>query len=155
MSFVPEMSQLRGLTFEAASLFGMPNLGAVYLREDMSATSMRESRCACCGTRSSHGWSVHHEPPRSKGTFLLCTEWGRFVLLPALIVLCGSGTTGCHGKRHNGQLRIRWEWDLDEYAEKWWSGWILSHFCAPHSPRLFELGRYVFEMDGKSWEVKL
>lgn len=153
---IPSMDQLRGLSYPAASLYGMPNLGAEYTREDVSATKLhRPPRCACCGTQSARGFSAHHEPPRSKGSFVLRTEWGSFVLLPALIALCGSGTTGCHGMRHGGRLRIRWEWDSDEYAEKWWSGWTLSHYCAPHSPRLFKLGRYVFALDGIEWEVRL
>lgn len=39
------------------------------------------------------GWSLHHRRPRGSGGTSL-----KWVNLPAnLILLCGSGTTGCHG----------------------------------------------------------
>lgn len=54
--------------------------------------------CVRCGRHVAHlergrGWSIHHRRPRGTGgTSLL------WVNLPAnLVVLCGSGTTGCHG----------------------------------------------------------
>jgi len=152
MTFTPERSQLRGLSVETASLYGMPSIGCRYIRDDIRGTSIEDTaRCACCGAPAAN---AHHEPPRSKGTFLMATQMGTFVLYPALIALCGSGTQGCHGKRHNGRLRIRWEWDSDGNAEKWWSGFWLSHGYEPHSPRLFELGRYVFDLEGREMEVR-
>lgn len=55
-------------------------------------------RCAKCGHVVTHGqrgidWSLHHRRPRGSGGTVL--DW---VNLPAnLLILCGSGVTGCHG----------------------------------------------------------
>lgn len=154
MTFTPTMRQLKGLSYDVASLYGMPHLGAYYERDDTDSHKRDvNARCAVCGQRASN---AHHEPPRSKGRiFLLDTEWGQFVLKPALFALCGTGTTGCHGKRHERRWTVRWEWDSDESAEKWWSGYWLAHGYHPHSKRLFELGRYVFSDGSDEWEVRL
>lgn len=54
--------------------------------------------CARCGRDVTHlergrAWSIHHRRPRGAGGTSLA-----WVNLPAnLVVLCGSGTTGCHG----------------------------------------------------------
>jgi hypothetical protein len=156
MSYVPDASQLRGWSYEKASLCGMPHIGCKYKREDIAATAWQgdHRRCAFCGrTTGSH--DRHHEPPRSNGAFLMFTPRGRFVLLPALIDLCGSGTTGCHGDRHNGRLKIRWEWDTDEDARKWWDGTYLSApFHKPHGAWLYEHGCYVFERNGREWRYR-
>jgi hypothetical protein len=59
--------------------------------------SRDEGRCASCGHHV-HGergrdWSLHHRRPRGAGGTSLA-----WVNLPAnLILLCGSGTTACHG----------------------------------------------------------
>lgn len=142
MSFVPDRSQLRGLSFEQASCFGMPHLGAFYARDDIHANRLEKGAvCACCGAIATNS---HHEPQISLGggkkAFLLQTDNGSFKLKPALIALCGSGTTGCHGMRHNGMLSICWHWQNDEAAEAWFSGWALSHGYEPHSEKLYELG---------------
>ena len=153
MSFVPDRSQLKGLSYQVASLYGMPHLGGEYWADGVD--SYRRAEGSCCAVCGRPRPNVHHEPPKGKGrSFLLSTPMGQFVLKPALIALCGSGTTGCHGDRHAGKLKIRWEWDSDEYAEKWWNGHWLSHGIKPHDPRLFQLGRYVFEKEGKEWEVR-
>lgn len=55
-------------------------------------------RCTRCGIYVLHGergrdWSIHHRRPRGSGGTRIA-----WVNLPAnCIVLCGSGTTGCHG----------------------------------------------------------
>jgi len=154
MSYIPEAGKLRGLSYETASLYGMPHLGASYARDDVDSNRLEPgARCICCGKIARNS---HHEPPKSKGrNFLLVTEWGQFVLKPALMSLCGSGTTGCHGRRHERRWTVRWEWDSDEIAEKWWSGYWLSHGYAPNSHKLFSLGRYVFEFDKGEKEVRL
>lgn len=147
--------QLRGLSYEKAKLYGMPHLGCVYASGNIGATAWASGygACACCGKPGKSGHSRHHEPPRSNGTFLLVTEWGRFVLYPALMNLCGSGTTGCHGLRHQNRLKIRWEWDSDEFERKWWRGEFLKAH-PPHWAGLFDYGRYVFELDGKERELR-
>ena len=150
MTYAPDASVLRGLSREKASLFGMPHIGCRYLREDVSATAWDggSRECAFCG-RTTGPHNRHHEPPRSNGSFLLCTPMGRFVLLPALIDLCGSGTTGCHGDRHAGRLSIRWEWDSPEDEEMWWDGTLLSRpGHAPNGKWLYGHGCYVFGRNG-------
>ena len=155
MAFVPAREQLSGLSYQVASLYGMPHLGCRYEGGGVDATALEDgARCAVCG-KAGRPMNCHHEPPRGRGgTFLLCTPMGRFVLRPALIALCGSGTTGCHGDRHNRLFSVRWEWDSDEWAGRWWGGWFLSHGYRPHDPRLFGYGRYVFEGGGMEWGVR-
>ena len=150
MGYVPDSSQLRGMSYEKASLYGMPHIGCKYRFEDIRSTVWDGDarRCAYCGKVSGRH-NRHHEPPKANGLFVLHTKMGSFVLLPALIDLCGSGTEGCHGLRHSRRLKIRWEWDSDEDAEKWWSGWFLSRpYHEPHGVWLYNHGCYVFEMDG-------
>ena len=50
-------------------------------------------RCERCGTNWSEFWSIHHRRPRGMGGSKRAE-----INSPAnLILLCGSGTTGCHG----------------------------------------------------------
>ncbi len=141
MTYTPPSSLLHGLSVERAQLYGMPHIGARYRGADANTHRLDEGAvCSVCGRPASN---AHHEPP--KGTcpyFALQTEWGMFMLKPALIALCGSGTTGCHGGRHQGLVTFRWEWFEDSSAEAWWSGWLLSHGYEPHDPRLYELGQW-------------
>lgn len=65
-----------------------------------------QGQCVRCGSRlwgdRGHGWSIHHRAPRSSGGSLK-VAW---VNLPGnLLLLCGSGTTGCHGwiEGHRGE----------------------------------------------------
>lgn len=156
MSFTPSMEQLKGLSYDRASLYGMPHIGCKYRYEDIGATAWDGDyrRCACCG-RTNGYHNRHHEPPKKWGSFLLETPMGKFVLLPALIDLCGSGTQGCHGDRHSGKLKIRWEWDSDEFAEQWWSGYLLSRpYHEPHGKWLYGCGCYVFEHNGSEWRYR-
>ena len=147
---------------DKALCYGMPNIGARYTRDDVRAYELLDDYvpCAVCGRPATN---VHHEPPRSSssagrkrpGSLLLRTEMGQFVLKPSLIALCGSGTTGCHGKRHCGLLRIRWEFYEESDAEKWLSGWYLSRpDWSPHSERLYEIGRWIFEEYGETREYR-
>ena len=149
---IPPSSQLNGLSVNDARIYGMPHIGCAYSGSSMSSTMWtgEHMKCAACGQTAMSGHSKHHEPPRSKGTFLLRTKLGQHLLRPALIDLCGSGTTGCHGDRHNGLLKITWEWDCDEDEEKWWSGWYLAHGFRQHDPRFFEHGCYLFTRDGRT-----
>lgn len=152
---VPTREQLRGLSYEKASLYGMPHIGCKYrTRYEIASTAFegRTRKCACCG-RVGGVHSRHHEPPRANGHYMLATGHGTFQLRPALIDLCGSGTMGCHGDRHNGRLSIRWEWDSEENEKNWWNGYMLSlpgH--EPHGKWLYAYGHYVFDHDGKTWQ---
>lgn len=56
-----------------------------------------EGCCARCGAaitgQRGYDWSLHHRRPRGSGGTSLA-----WVNLPGnLVMLCGSGTTGCHG----------------------------------------------------------
>jgi hypothetical protein len=76
----------------------------------LAAVRMRDhDKCAHCGatiasldTKGARGvlWSLHHRCPRSMGGTK--REW---VNLPGnLVLLHGSGTTGCHGKVESKRL---------------------------------------------------
>lgn len=146
--------------------YGMPHIGCRYTRDDVTATAFDDTYvpCAACGAKATNR---HHEPPRGRhsaqdpetgrrrpGSALMSTEWGRFVLKPALIALCGSGTTGCHAARHNHDIEIEWRFDTPEDEELWASGWLLAHGMAPHSERLYGHGCWHFhdKRTGKRWE---
>lgn len=143
MSYVPDATQLRGLPYVVASCFGMPHVGAYYASSSVKSNRLQHgAECAVCAESATNS---HHEPQLGLGgrnrDYLLNTPEGAFVLHPALIALCGMGNaSGCHGERHTGILRFKWEWDSDDYAEQWWSGYLLAHGFEPHDPALFQLG---------------
>lgn len=139
MTYRPEEGQLRGLSYEVASKYGMPHLGCFYSNSRIDSHRRHDGApCAVCGKIASN---AHHDPPRRHGLFVMETPMGAFVLRPALIAVCGSGTTGCHNGFHGGaRYEARWEWLTDEAARKWWSGWFLSHGYEPHDPRLYQFG---------------
>jgi len=75
-------------------------------------------RCEKCGTRSSLRWSIHHRIPRGMGG-----SKNPILNSPAnLLLLCGSGTEGCHGWVESnrtesyaaGLLLRRWQDPLQE-----------------------------------------
>ena len=143
MSYRPDKEQLDGLSYEVAECYGKPHIMAHYHGRGVK-THRKDSDAVCAICRRKVG-SVHHNPPLSKGhVFVLRTPIGQFVLKPSLFSLCGSGTTGCHDGFHgDARYEPRWIWDDDEYAEKWWSGWFLSHFIEPHDEKLYRYGRWV------------
>lgn len=154
MSFVPDMWQLRGLPYDVAERYGKPCVGAHYRGHGARSNALDEgARCACCGRPATNS---HHCPPLHFGQgFLLATPRGSWLLRPALIALCGSGTTGCHDGFHGGaRYRATWEWRSDEFARMWWDGELLSR-VAPHSPALYAWGLWRFEdrRTGVRWEV--
>lgn len=64
---------------------------------ELAVIKRDEARCVICGQGISgergKDWSLHHRLPRGAGG-----SREVFINLPAnLIVICGSGTTGCHG----------------------------------------------------------
>lgn len=147
MSYAPPASTLCGTPLEIASSFGMPHVGARYTADNVNRYRLEDgARCAVCGRPATN---AHHEPPKGSGgkhrQFTMWTPWGRFILKPALIALCGSGTTGCHGMRHEGRVSFTWEWYDEKDAERWWSGELLSHGYSPHDPMLNELGYWRVE----------
>ena len=69
--------------------------------------------CIVCGKPATN---KHHEPPKALGGI------GRKGLEPPRISLCGSGTTGCHGKRHAGEIKFRYvgrAWEYN-YRRRGW-----------------------------------
>lgn len=69
----------------------------------------RDMTGTCCVVCGRFGTNKHHEPPKGTG--------GERAWRGSLVSLCGSGTTGCHGRRHAGDLKLRfnetddrWEW---------------------------------------------
>src|SRR6266704_3649187 len=76
-----------------------------------------QNRCERCGrdlTYSSN-YSIHHRHPRGMGG---CQEpW--INELPNLVLLCGSGVTGCHGDVHG------------EVAQAYADGWLVPTGARP------------------------
>lgn len=133
---------LRGTPYRQAVCMGMPHVHAHYNGpEARDCVRDRDAECAVCRRPATN---VHHEPPLGmgggNGTFTLTTPRGTWELRPALIALCGSGTDGCHGKRHDGLLRFEWLWTDRSHEEKWWEGEFLSQGFEPHDPRLLDYG---------------
>ena len=148
--------------------YGMPHIGCRYTRDDVAATAFDDDwvPCAVCGATATNR---HHLPPRGKhsaidpetgrkrpGALLLMTTWGRFVLKPALIALCGSGTTGCHHLWHAREVEIAWAFDSPEYEGRWLDGYLLAHGMAPHSEELYGIGCWHFhdKRNGNRWEYR-
>lgn len=126
---------LRGWPKERAELYGKPHLGARCTHG--AAYEPTQARCAVCGRRACN---CHHVARRSWGkTFRLVTPNGVWELRSPLFALCGSGTTGCHGKFHDGGLRAEWVWRTGAAEEAWWSGTLLREY-PPHSPDLYMFG---------------
>lgn len=135
-------SQLRGLPYERAELFGKPSIGAEYTGG--ARYERTQPRCAVCGRPATN---VHHLAGR--GGFDLDTPRGSWRLRSPLIALCGSGTTGCHDGFHGGAwLTIRWAWDDESSKAAWWDGRLLEAL-APHDPRLYAFGCWLVEVKGE------
>lgn len=94
------------------------------LVEDLvRAVGMRQQgRCAVGGglIRGERGrdWSLHHRLPRGMGG----TKTSSAIDADYLLVVCGSGTTGCHG------------WLESHRAEAYRLGYLLRHTTPPTDP---------------------
>ena len=154
MSYTPRRELLCGLPLKTAELYGKPHIGCHYERFDAKSHRRDEgARCAVCGRPATN---AHHVPALSHGrSFNLRSPLGCFVLLPALVAVCGSGTTGCHGALHGRETEIEWVWDDDCYANAWWSGELLAHGYAANSPRLYQHGLWRITRGGEAMEVRL
>lgn len=136
------MSKLRGLSLEQAEKFGKPCIGAHYTGRTAHDYTLEEcARCAICGRPATN---AHHEPHLGMGgrnsRFVLNADNESMPLLPSLIALCGSGTTGCHGLVHSGRYKIAWEWFEDRFERDWWDGKML---CIVQDPELYDFGQWV------------
>lgn len=139
--YVPDSKTLRGLSVSSAQCFGMPHANAHYSGKGVRTNHLScDAMCSVCGMMATNS---HHVPPVGMGGRNATFTLHGHVLRPALIALCGSGTTGCHGMIHSGLLRVEWSWDDDAYAEAWWSGELLEEL-EPHDQRLYGLGKWVF-----------
>lgn len=156
---IPTSEQLGGLSIDKAECFGKPHWMAEYDSANPTKASISNYRmqdgafCMICGRAATN---VHHVPARRHGLFTLDTPKGSHVLRPALIALCGSGTTGCHGKVHSGEYGIEWSWDLEGFRNGWWDGSILE--CIdPHDLDLYEIGywRVIKRAQGVIREARL
>ena len=131
------MSQLQGISYDRASLFGMPHLGCEYTDGTGRYRVLEGEQCLICGAY--RPLNAHHVVYRSvRKQFFLN---GRGLRSP-LFCLCGSGTQGCHGDVHAGRYKVLWEWDSPENESMWWSGELLDRY-GPHSDELFGFGKYV------------
>ena len=149
MSYVPPSWTLGGISMDKATQYGAPHVGGFYSGEGVNTHKLKEgARCAVCGRRATN---VHHEPQKGTSPYWgMQTDWGVFLLKPALIALCGSGTTGCHGDVHAGRVKLRWEWADDETAERWFTGDLLAHGYEPHDEHFREMGRWTVTENGET-----
>ena len=149
----PASWQLCGMPYERAKCYGAPNWMAAYT-VGLNYRLLGGARCMVCGRPATN---AHHEPPKGIGgvkEWRLETPKGPRLLRPALIALCGSGTTGCHGMRHRNELAFRWEWDSEEEESLWWDGTFPSAM-EDNDPRLYLHGRWVVESRGYEHERRL
>lgn len=108
---------------------GAESEGFVMNRDIRLAVYTRDGgRCVRCGTeRSVEGWSVHHRKPRGMGG----SKNNPFIdELANLLLLCGSGVSGCHGHverhREEGYLTgflVHRAHDPEEVIVKTHRGW--------------------------------
>lgn len=141
---------LRGLSIDKARCYGMPHFMAYYASKSVASNRLEyNARCIVCGRRATNS---HHHPPR--GTAAKFTLYGQ-ELKPALLAVCGSGTTGCHGLIHSGKVKIRWTWDSHEAEKAWFSGRYFAEGVNPHDEILYKLGHWeVSVTDGHGRRTK-
>lgn len=133
-------------------LYACPNINAEYTADRLDAYRWTGDypECAVCGkTRRIDG--VHHEPPRSKGSLLLSTPNGNFVVKPTLMTLCKD----CHGDRHDrAALSFAWEFDKPEDELAFLQGEFYKAGFREHDERFWQYGRLVIDSRGMKWEVR-
>lgn len=152
-----DVSQLRGMSYEKASLYGMPHIGAHYTQEGMKYRrdgrrnyEPTQTYCCICG-KTLHRPNCHHVVPISYGEVF---ELQGKPLRSPLFAVCGSGTRGCHNGFHGGHyLKARWEWDTEEYERQWWSGELFNEL-EPNSPLLYHYGQWVISDTKRGRTIK-
>ena len=86
-------------------------------------------RCRRCGKPT---WQIHHRKPRGMGG-----TRDPLINSPAnLVLLCGSGTTGCHG------------WVESHRTEAREQGWLVSQHADPRYQPIDHQGRLTFLTEG-------
>lgn len=146
----PPMSLLRGLPVATAQKFGMPCLGCEYTGEGAHRYRLLDgARCAVCGRPATN---CHHEPHLGMGGRNASFRLHGVELRPALIALCGSGTTGCHGLVHSGRISLEWRWDAEWCEDQWWGGELL---CMAEDGLLLSLGHWAVVQGGEErWALR-
>lgn len=135
---------LKGLNVNDASCLGMPHQGAYYLNQTGDAHKI-ENGMHCVSCRVEMASNAHHEPSKGMGGGKRLTIYGK-LLRPSLHALCGFGnSSGCHGLRHSGDLKIRWVWNDQDSMRAWWEGELFELGIEPHDPRLFDYGGWEYE----------
>lgn len=149
----PSREQLHGLAHPVAECFGKPHWQARYLSAEPTKPSVdryaleEDACCIVCGKRATNS---HHNPRKGvMRIFPMGTERGLWLLRPALLAVCGSGTAGCHRAIHEGLLKIEWAWDHEGFEDAWWDGSLLES-SKPHSASLYECGFWRITSDGKT-----
>ena len=143
--------KLHGLSIDRAECYGKPHINAFYTGNGLRAYKRDDvALCPLCGRPATN---THHQPDRFFFRFML-KDGGYIALRPALMAVCGSGTTGCHGDIEAFRTNVRWRWDSDEYESAWWDGTMLSSGLGAHDERLYHYGCWVFENDGKEIEYR-
>lgn len=146
-----ETHQLHGMAYLLAECYGKPHWQASYTSASPTKASVdrygldEDACCIVCGQRATN---AHHTPPKGiMRVFPLETERGTYKMRPALLAVCGSGTTGCHGDIHKGLLKVEWAWDDPGFLDAWWDG-LLSE-GASHDPGLYACGCWrITDRDG-------
>lgn len=134
-------------------LYACPNINAEYTADRIDAYRWTGDypQCAVCG-KSRRIDGVHHEPPRSKGSLLLQTRLGGYVVKPTLMTLCVE----CHKDRHDrAELSFAWEFDSPEDELAFLTGEFFKEGWREHDERFWGLGRLAVSHRGKRWEVRL
>ena len=150
MAYLPSMKALHGTPLQVAECYGKPHIGCGYKSKNVNSHFIEKGAvCAVCGRSATN---AHHWPPKGRcSTFTL----NGMKMNPALIALCGSGTTGCHGAWHDGRFKALWRWDCEDAAMEWWE----DGFCglAPHDPMLYRFGCWeLYDLqEGRIWQVRL
>lgn len=91
--------------------------------------------CTRCGR---HGGNVHHRRMRSQSPKAVVHN------VENLIVLCGSGTTGCHG------------WVHANPAESYENGWLVRSYQEPEFEPVTDCegGRWILDSQGEKVRVQ-
>ena len=133
-------------------MYACPNINATYVSDCISATRWTGDwpECAVCGKTGRHH-AVHHEPARSRGSLLLKSEMGAFVVKPTLILLCDM----CHRKRHDTHdLTFEWVFDNPDDELAFLKGEFFKSGYSEHDQRFWNHGRLLITRDGMEMEVR-
>lgn len=84
--------------------------------------------CERCGVSNAYTYSAHHRRPRGMGG----SSDPATDTLTNLVLLCGSGTTGCHG------------WTESQRTESYVSGYLVRQSNDPADEPIVYRGQWVY-----------